>query len=178
MFDWGSGCGHQASWLSAHYGVDVFGIDLANTGVAWANRHARGAFCATNGAQLQWVEPESFDHVYSFAALYHIEPFADACHMMKQLVRLVKKGGTVFNGWSFGNGHDMSASRANWNTCFAEELFHHTPQRSLKSPPAPADAPPAAALSALSVEWVTELGTPATLVTKLLSNADMVPPEE
>jgi len=58
VLDWGSGCGHKASWMRILYGVEVHGIDLEEAPVKWAQEHSFGSFCATNGAKLDYLVRE------------------------------------------------------------------------------------------------------------------------
>ena len=51
VLDWGSGCGHKASWMRIHFGVDVYGLDLGAGAVEWANSHSLGHISARRTAR-------------------------------------------------------------------------------------------------------------------------------
>ena len=99
ILDWGSGCGHQGAWLEAYFGVHVFGVDIAQAAVDWANKNTFGKYCTADGSDLSFVEDRSFDGVFSYATLYHL-PHTEQCVALKECIRVTKDGGKIFIGWN------------------------------------------------------------------------------
>ena len=86
ILDWGSGCGHQGAWLEANYAVHIFGVDITQAVVDWANKNTFGTYCTADGTNLSFVEDRFFDGVFSCATLYHL-PLAElrAVHGHKRM---------------------------------------------------------------------------------------------
>jgi hypothetical protein len=116
VLDWGSGCGHKMSWAKMFFDVDAFGVDIVEDAVNWAKRHSLGTFCATDGRDLRWIPPGIFDHVFSFAAIYHLE-MTEQCEVGWQLASKLKVGGRGYLGW---NRLD-SMVPGEWDLCFSEK---------------------------------------------------------
>lgn len=112
VLDWGSGCGHKLSWAKQLFGVDGVGLDVEGKAVQWAQQHSAGIFCHADGRNLEWLPAEAFDHVISYAALYHL-PKTDQCHAGIQLLRKLRVGGKAFFGWN--KAYSMNAWE--WRAC-------------------------------------------------------------
>jgi SAM-dependent methyltransferase len=110
VLDWGSGCGHKATWMRIHFGVDVYGLDLEAGAVEWANNHSLGHFCATDGSKLEFLADQSFDHVFSVAAIYHL-PYEVQCDVLQQFLRVIVDGGTISIMW---NGNHLRDRPSKW----------------------------------------------------------------
>lgn len=102
LFDWGSGCGHHLAFMTQHYNARGLGIDVSNRTIAYAventtkvNRH-----CVADGTRLEWIPSNFFDHAYSFGSVYHVYNKTLFCHVLQEMVRIVKPGGRVYNGWT------------------------------------------------------------------------------
>merc|ERR1712151_215498 len=63
-----------------------------------------------------WVPDGIFDHVFSFAAIYHLEK-SDQCATGLQLVEKLRIGGKAYFGWNQGT----VMSNLEWNECFNVE---------------------------------------------------------
>eukprot|EP00758_Cryptobia_borreli_P003804 Tbor_TRINITY_DN3994_c0_g1::TRINITY_DN3994_c0_g1_i2::g.815::m.815 len=102
VFDWGSGCGHSMNFLYNEYNVTGVGIDVSSKTIEYAIRNttSKNLYCVADGTQLEWIPNNSFDHVISFGSIYHVYNSVTFCSVLRQLVRIVKKGGTVYNGWT------------------------------------------------------------------------------
>ena len=104
VLEWGSGCGHKASWMRIHFGVDVVGVEGSRASVNWANAHSLGTFCAAAAAtsdgakQLEFLPDASFQHALSVAAVFQL-PYEAQCGVLKELLRLVVDGGTISLMW-------------------------------------------------------------------------------
>ena len=62
------------------FGVRTAGVDISKSGIEWANRElAGGSHCFGNATNLSWVPSNSFNLVFSFAAIYHIPSAALQC---------------------------------------------------------------------------------------------------
>eukprot|EP00946_MAST-07B_sp_MAST-7B-sp1_P005151 g5151.t1 len=99
ILDWGSGCGHQGAWFEALYGVKVFGVDITQEAVDWANKNTFGKYCTADGTDLSFIEDRYFDGVFSYATLYHL-PHNVQCAALKECIRVTKDGGKIFIGWN------------------------------------------------------------------------------
>ena len=98
ILDWGSGCGHQATWMTRLYGVRVIGVDINGAAIRWAEKHSIGTFYYTNALNLTWIPDNTFDHFFSFAAVYYVPP-SDKCRFGKEVARILKPQGTALFGW-------------------------------------------------------------------------------
>ena len=98
ILDWGSGCGHQATWMTRLYGVRVIGVDINGAAIRWAEQHSIGTFYYTNALNLTWIPDNTFDHFFSFAAVYYVPP-SDKCRFGKEVARILKPQGTALFGW-------------------------------------------------------------------------------
>merc|ERR1712107_206211 len=88
VLDWGSGCGHKLSWAKMLFDVDGFGIELVDSAVAWAKKHSLGRFRQADGRYMSWLPDGIFDHVISFAAIYHLSKLdqcVTAIHLIQKL---------------------------------------------------------------------------------------------
>lgn len=102
VLDWGAGCGHSLQFLADEYGVNGVGIDVSNRTIAYAtaNTTKDNLYCVADGTKLEWLPTSSFDHAISFGSIYHVYNRTMFCHVLRQLVRVVKIGGTIYNGWT------------------------------------------------------------------------------
>ncbi|CUI14842.1 methyltransferase, putative [Bodo saltans] len=102
VLDWGSGCGHSLQFLFDEYDVTGVGIDVSNLTIAYARTNTTKAdlHCVADGTKLEWIPSNFFDHALSFGSIYHVYNRTMFCHVIRQLVRIVKPGGTVYNGWT------------------------------------------------------------------------------
>ena len=102
VLDWGTGCGHQATFMTKQYGVRVVGIDLNAAAIEWAKKHSAGRFVGPiDGTDLSWVPDASFDHFYSFGTVFYVRPKL-MCAFGKEVARILKPGGTALFGWMDG----------------------------------------------------------------------------
>ena len=102
VLDWGTGCGHQATFMTKQFGVRVVGIDMNAAAIEWANEHSAGRFVGpVDGTDLSWVPDASFNHFYSFATVYYVRP-QQMCDFGKEVARILKPGGTALFGWLDG----------------------------------------------------------------------------
>lgn len=115
VLDWGSGCGHKLSWAKMLFDVDGIGVEIQEPAVRWAQRHSAGKFCHGDGRNLTWLPEETFDHVVSYASIYHLEK-DEQCSVGIQLVRKLKIGGRAFLGWN----HGPVMSNWEWLMCFED----------------------------------------------------------
>ena len=83
------------------YGVRVVGIDLNEDAVRWSQMHSIGTFYATDGVNLSWIPDNTFDHFFSFAAVYYVPP-NKVCSFGQEVVRILKPRGTALFGWLSG----------------------------------------------------------------------------
>eukprot|EP00744_Colponema_vietnamica_P006462 GILI01009385.1.p1 GENE.GILI01009385.1~~GILI01009385.1.p1 ORF type:complete len:783 (-),score=59.14 GILI01009385.1:41-2389(-) len=102
VFDWGSGCGHQLEFLTKEFGCNGVGVDVSSKTIdfARANTSKANLHCVADGTKLEWIPTGYFDHAYSFGSIYHVYNRSKFCHILRQMVRIVKPGGTVYNGWT------------------------------------------------------------------------------
>ena len=76
----------------------MIGIDLNEAATNWARKHSLGIFYNINGVNLSWIPDQTFNHFFSFAAVYYIKP-VDFCKFGKEVVRILKPKGTALFGW-------------------------------------------------------------------------------
>ena len=88
-------------FLKRLFGVRVIGFDVNNEAVQWAKNHSVGNFIATDALNLTWIPAKTFDHFYSFAAVYYVPP-NKVCSWGKEVVRILKPGGSALFGWLSG----------------------------------------------------------------------------
>ena len=102
VLDWGSGCGHSLHILAEDYNTRGVGIDVSNLTIAYAraNTSSKNMHCVADGTQLGWIPDNYFDHAISFGSIYHVYNRTMFCHVLRQLVRIVRSKGTVYNGWT------------------------------------------------------------------------------
>ena len=102
VLDWGTGCGHQATFMTKNLALRVVGIDMNAAAVEWAKNHSAGQFVGpVDGTDLTAVPDASFDHFYSFATVYYVQP-KQMCNFGKEVARILKPGGTALFGWMNG----------------------------------------------------------------------------
>eukprot|EP00928_Gymnodinium_smaydae_P085681 TRINITY_DN6924_c2_g1_i1.p1 TRINITY_DN6924_c2_g1~~TRINITY_DN6924_c2_g1_i1.p1 ORF type:complete len:122 (-),score=31.34 TRINITY_DN6924_c2_g1_i1:29-394(-) len=65
------------------------------------------------GRELGWIPEALFDHVISYAAIYHLTK-EDQCAVGISLVRKLRLGGRAFFGWNHATVMDSSE----WFSCF------------------------------------------------------------
>jgi ubiquinone/menaquinone biosynthesis C-methylase UbiE len=124
VFDVGIGCGHKMWWLRRAFGVKTTGIDISKAGIEWAQKSlVDGSHCVGDATHMSWVPSDSFDLVFSFATIYHISTAAQQCKAMREMVRIAKPGGLVYNGWNgyFYTYYKTTAEYmepACWEKCF------------------------------------------------------------
>jgi ubiquinone/menaquinone biosynthesis C-methylase UbiE len=118
VLDWGSGCGHSLQFLFDEYDVTGVGIDVSNLTIAYARSNTTKAdlHCVADGTKLEWIPSNFFDHALSFGSIYHVYNRTMFCHVIRQLVRVVKPGGTVYNGWT----ENAEFKRAHVAMCLAD----------------------------------------------------------
>lgn len=144
LFDWGSGCGHQLDFMTRMFGARGLGVDVSNLTIAYAventtkvNRH-----CVADGSRLEWIPSNFFDHAYSFGSIYHVYNKSTFCSVLQQMVRVVKPGGKIYNGWTENrefHRNDLvkcintdTGSHHEIRVLEEAELFHHVPNFPLK----------------------------------------------
>ncbi|KEG09216.1 hypothetical protein DQ04_05601050 [Trypanosoma grayi] len=105
VFDWGSGCGHSMQVMYDDYGVTSVGIDVANATILYARRLTSKELlhCVADGTNITWITSNFFDHAISFGSVLHVYNQTLFCNVLRQMVRVVKPSGTVYNGWSDEN---------------------------------------------------------------------------
>lgn len=102
LFDWGSGCGHQLEFMTRMFSARGLGIDVSNLTIAYATANTTKAnrHCVADGTRLEWLPTDFFHHAYSFGSIYHVYNKTRFCHVLQEMVRMVKPGGRVYNGWT------------------------------------------------------------------------------
>eukprot|EP00928_Gymnodinium_smaydae_P067209 TRINITY_DN50151_c0_g1_i1.p1 TRINITY_DN50151_c0_g1~~TRINITY_DN50151_c0_g1_i1.p1 ORF type:complete len:479 (+),score=93.60 TRINITY_DN50151_c0_g1_i1:2-1438(+) len=115
VLDWGSGCGHKLSWAKMLFDVDGLGVELVDSAVSWTRTHSWGHFCQGDGRYLSWIPDGVFDHVISYAAIYHLSK-PDQCSTGLQLIQKLRVGGKAYFGWNQG----PNMSNLEWIECFRE----------------------------------------------------------
>ena len=100
VLDWGSGCGHQGAWFKAYFGVDLFGVDIAEKAVRWAQKNSIGKYCLVKPEiGIGFVPDQYFDGVFSYATLYHLS-HVQQCETVKSFVRVTRAGGYIYVGFN------------------------------------------------------------------------------
>ena len=79
----------------------MIGLDINEAAVEWAQKHSIGNFYAIDATNMSWIPDNTFDHFFSFAAVYYVPP-NKVCNFGKQVVRILKPGGTALFGWLDG----------------------------------------------------------------------------
>ena len=94
ILDIGCGAG-RTTYSFNEKGYDVIGIDYAPAMIEKAKElHPNIDFRVMNACALDF-EDETFDHVYfSFNGIDHIHPFPKRVDCLKEIYRVLKKGGT------------------------------------------------------------------------------------
>ncbi|KAJ9462003.1 hypothetical protein DIPPA_20351 [Diplonema papillatum] len=103
VFDWGSGCGHKLRFLAEKKQVTGFGLDVSEKSIAYSlvNTTEQNHFCRANGARIdEWLPENYFDHALSFGSVYHVYNRTTFCAVLRSMVRVVRKGGRIYNGWT------------------------------------------------------------------------------
>ncbi|ORC92662.1 putative methyltransferase [Trypanosoma theileri] len=102
LLDWGSGCGHHLEFMNVFFGAVGLGIDISNKTVEYAREMTtkKNQYCVADGTRLEWLPSNFFDHAYSFGSIYHVYNETLFCSVLQQMVRVVKVGGKVYNGWT------------------------------------------------------------------------------
>eukprot|EP00960_Hanusia_phi_P066331 766376-Hanusia_phi.AAC.10 len=98
VFESGSAAGAFVDSLMRQYGVKVAGVDISQGLVVISRSRVNGTFCAASATNLDFIPDESFDHAVSFAVLMYVSGLTKACQIARELVRIVRPGGTVFLG--------------------------------------------------------------------------------
>ena len=76
----------------------MIGVDVNQASVEWAQKHSIGRFYATDAVNLSWIPDQTFNHFFSFAAVYYVDS-VDVCKFGKEVVRILKPKGTALFGW-------------------------------------------------------------------------------
>eukprot|EP00658_Telonema_sp_P-2_P052525 TRINITY_DN40757_c0_g2_i2.p1 TRINITY_DN40757_c0_g2~~TRINITY_DN40757_c0_g2_i2.p1 ORF type:complete len:268 (-),score=43.54 TRINITY_DN40757_c0_g2_i2:165-968(-) len=115
VFDWGAGCGHQLEFLTEKFGSAGLGIDVSGKSISYAleNTTRVNNFCVADGSKLDWIPSDTFDSAISFGSIYHVYNQSKFCSVIRQLVRITKPGGYVFNGWT----EDIEYPRSELEAC-------------------------------------------------------------
>ena len=103
VFDWGSGCGHKLRFLADKRGVSGFGLDVSekSTEYALVNTTRENHFCRANGVRTdEWMPENYYDAALSFGSVYHVYNRTTFCSVLRSMLRVVKKGGRMYNGWT------------------------------------------------------------------------------
>ena len=120
VLDWGSGCGHKASWMRQLFGVYVYGIDVEPAPVKWAQRHSMGSFCVTDGTDLTFLPSSYFHHVHSNGAIHHL-PLEKQCHVLHDFIRVTMPGGSISMSWMGNHLKDNpSPEYSFWRDCVSD----------------------------------------------------------
>eukprot|EP00760_Papus_ankaliazontas_P015296 PhM_4_TR16454/c1_g1_i1/m.95200 len=104
VLDWACGCGVSMEYLHRNFHTSrVIGVDLTAGAIAYAKEKYGGLspsllFCHADGTILDWIPPNSVDHVLSFGGLLHL-PRAMICPALTQLLRITRPGGVVWAGY-------------------------------------------------------------------------------
>merc|ERR1711924_566034 len=68
---------------------------------ALANTTERNHFCRANGVRTEeWMPENYFNHALSFGSVYHVYNRTVFCQVTRSMVRVVRAGGKVYNGWT------------------------------------------------------------------------------
>eukprot|EP00756_Hemistasia_phaeocysticola_P055031 Hpha_TRINITY_DN30949_c0_g1::TRINITY_DN30949_c0_g1_i1::g.112259::m.112259 len=102
LFDWGCGCGHKLQWFTRTHNTSGLGVDVSAKSLAYAKNETTRAnnFCWADGSNLWWVPPNTFDVAFSFGSVFHLYNESLICKSYREMVKLVKPGGYVYNGWT------------------------------------------------------------------------------
>ncbi|RNF11672.1 methyltransferase [Trypanosoma rangeli] len=105
VLDWGSGCGQSMQFMYEEYSVKSVGIDVANASIFYARLITSDDLlhCVADGTNMSWILSDFFDHVISFGSMRHVYNQTLFCNVLRQMLRVVKPLGTVYNGWSDEN---------------------------------------------------------------------------
>ena len=125
VLDWGSGCGHQSTLMTQLFDVDVIGLDVTEAAVHWAQEHAIGTFYYSNGLDLSWAPKDTFDHFFAFASILYV-PGALMCAFGREVVRILRSGGTAFFGWLNNRNGKLGVFEKESNQTYYEELPKNT----------------------------------------------------
>lgn len=144
LFDWGSGCGHQLEFMHRMFGGRGLGVDVSNLTISYAisNTTRANRHCVADGSRLEWLPSNFFDHAYSFGSIYHVYNTTTFCHVLQEMVRVVKPGGKIYNGWTenkeFHRNQVVKCINTDTNSHHKIEvleevdLFHHVKNFPLK----------------------------------------------
>eukprot|EP00759_Apiculatamorpha_spiralis_P008693 PhF_6_TR15623/c0_g1_i1/m.24239 len=142
VFDWGTGCGEKLQFLTERFNISGFGIDVSDLTIhyAQANTSALNHYCVADGTKMEWIPSNYFDNAISFGSVYHVYNRTMFCHVLREMVRMIVPGGSIYNGWT-ENGE---FKREHIEPCLGDlpveiqiveerEAFHHVPNFPLKA---------------------------------------------
>lgn len=124
IFDWGAGCGHTMDWMHKEYNITGVGVDVSTLTIEYAraNTTKSNIYCVADGTKLEWLPSNSFDHAISFGSIYHVYNRTLFCHVLRQLVRIVRPvTGTVYNGWT----ENAEFNRKHYEACLGDLPVHY-----------------------------------------------------
>ena len=119
VFDWGSGCGHKLRFISDEFGASGFGLDVSEKSIDYSlvNTTKNNHFCRANGVRIdEWMPENYYDHSLSFGSVYHVYNRTTFCAVLRSMVRVVRKGGSMYNGWT----ENAEYRRADIEPCFRD----------------------------------------------------------
>eukprot|EP00760_Papus_ankaliazontas_P030989 PhM_4_TR5161/c0_g1_i4/m.79822 len=142
VFDWGTGCGEKLAFLADKYNVTGFGVDVSELTIQYAKQNTtnRNHYCVADGTRLQWIPSNYFDASISFGSVYHVYNRTAFCYVIREMVRITRPGGAVYNGWT----ENAEFKREHYASCLRDlpvdvkiheerEVFQHVPTFPLKS---------------------------------------------
>eukprot|EP01083_Nonionella_stella_P019301 53668_1 len=109
VLDLGSGCGHTLAQWTYWFGIFGMGFDFQIENVLYANQIAKKNKLNywTYHASLQsiyvdnWIPSQSFDYVFSNAALMYLGK-DETCLVMEKAIDILKINGTAWFAWNDG----------------------------------------------------------------------------
>jgi ubiquinone/menaquinone biosynthesis C-methylase UbiE len=95
------GCGagaFLASLLKVYPGLKVSGVDYSPSLLERARERLNGEFFVADMTDLGFLIPDSYDHTFSFGALFYLSSEKSARRAIGEMLRITKPGGMVYIG--------------------------------------------------------------------------------
>jgi ubiquinone/menaquinone biosynthesis C-methylase UbiE len=95
------GCGagaFLASLLKVYPELKVSGVDYSPTLVERAREHLEGEFFVADMTDLGLIAANTYNHTLSFGAIFYLSSEEAASHVIGEMLRVTKPGGTVYIG--------------------------------------------------------------------------------
>ena len=115
IFDSNTRCNDWLQALRKKYpGMTVGGADFDPEAVGFAKRFFNstpGRFGLARKGKLDFVDTVSYDHAFNFGGLRKMNILADKCSLVRELLRIVKPGGSVYLGHNMEEDECLTAGR-------------------------------------------------------------------